>query len=99
MSTTYYDEVCRKVVGFEITEKSMTRSFIYLVKGAESMKTCNTSRTVRSIQQLKPQKTDRKHIARGPAGVVQHLLITGPYRPLRLLFISDRKLFPISMKY
>ena len=65
----------------------MTQGLIHLANDTESMKAGNTSKNIRSIQRLKPQKTDRRYIARGPAGVVQHVLIAGPCRPLRVLFI------------
>ena len=42
------------------------------------------------IIELEYHPEDKKYKVRGPAGVVQHVLIAGPCRPLRVLFISNR---------
>lgn len=44
-----------------------------------SIKTCNNSKKAFPVSILEITKTNNKHIACGPAGVVQHRLLTGSY--------------------
>ena len=55
----------------------------------KNTKTCNTSMNFIPLFIFKNHKSDNKCIALIPAGVVQHRLIAGSCRPLRVLFIMQ----------
>jgi len=55
-----------------------------------STKTCKTSKNDRPVHPYKLLKSVKKCIDCDPAGVVQHRLLAGSCRPLRVLFISGR---------
>jgi len=80
-------------------ENNLFHHKIILVKGFYQHKNLQYFKERPSVIILKTLKRPDKYIACSPAGVVQHRLLAGSCRPLRVLLISASCLLIISYKY
>jgi hypothetical protein len=72
-----------------IAQNLLTNDWYIPEKKLKSTKNCNTSKNACYILIQKIIKTAIKHIAYGPAGVVQYRLLARSCIPLRVLFIRQ----------